>query len=255
MKVTRVPVEVPTRAPTGATNAYVAGTDPAILVDPAARTDALDDAVAGRGVEHVAVTHTHPDHVGAVAHYADALDATTWARYGRTDLFERATGVSPDRAYRGGDAVAGLDVVDTPGHAVDHVAFRADDAVLCGDLAVAAGSVVVGHPEGDLRAYLTALRRLHAMHPRVLHPGHGPTITDPRETCERLLAHRLDRERAVLRAVRDGADTVPAITDRAYEKDVGDVRDLAEATVHAHVQKLAHEGRVQWANGRIEPVD
>jgi glyoxylase-like metal-dependent hydrolase (beta-lactamase superfamily II) len=255
MNVTRVPVEVPTRAPTGATNAYVVGDDPAVLVDPAARTDALDDAIAGRNVEHVVVTHTHPDHVGAVAHYADALDATTWARYGRTGLFERATGIRPDRTYREGDAIAGVAVVDTPGHAVDHVAFRADDAVLCGDLAVAAGSVVVGHPEGDLRAYLTALRRLYAMHPRVLHPGHGPTIDDPRETCERLVAHRLDRERAVLAAVRDDADTVPAITDHAYEKDVDDVRDLAEATVRAHVQKLVHEGRVHWTNGRIYPVD
>jgi ribonuclease/clavin/mitogillin len=255
MNVKHVPVEASTRAPTGTTNAYVVDADPAVLVDPAARTDALDDAVAGRDVEHVAVTHTHPDHVGAVAHYADALDATTWARRGRADRFEHATGVTPDRTCREGDVVAGLGVLDTPGHAVDHLAFRAGDAVLCGDLAVAAGSVVVGHPEGDLRAYLTALRRLHAMQPRVLHPGHGPTIEDPRGTCERLVEHRLDRERAVLAAVRDGAGTIPAITDRAYEKDVSDVRDLAEATVHAHVQKLVHEGRVRWRAGRVHPVD
>jgi glyoxylase-like metal-dependent hydrolase (beta-lactamase superfamily II) len=246
---------VATRAPTGTTNAYVIDADPAILVDPAARTDALDDAVSDHDVQHVVVTHTHPDHVGAVAHYAEALDATTWARDGRTDLFENATGVTPDRTYREGDTVAGVDVLDTPGHAVDHVAFRADDAVLCGDLAVATGSVVVGYPEGDLRAYLTALRRLYAMAPRVLHPGHGPTIEHPRETCARLVEHRLDRERAVLAAVRDGADTVPEITDRAYEKDVSDVRDLAEATVHAHLQKLVHERHVRWTHGRILPVE
>lgn len=251
MKITRVPVEVATRAPTGSTNAYVVGENPAVLVDPAARTDALDDAVAGRGVEHVAVTHTHPDHVGAVAHYADALDATTHARYGRTDLFAAATGVDADETFREGTTFADVTVVDTPGHAVDHVAFAADDAVLCGDLAVAAGSVVVGHPEGDLRAYLTALRRLHAMAPDVLHPGHGSTIENPRGTCERLIAHRLDRERAVLNAVRNGADAIPAITDAAYEKDVSDVRDLAEATVHAHVQKLVHEGRVHWERGHV----
>lgn len=255
MNVTRVPVGVSTRAPTGTTNAYVVATDPPVLVDPAARTDALDDAVAEHDVGHVVVTHTHPDHVGAVAEYADALDATTWARYGRTERFERATGVAPDRTYRGGDDVAGLRVLDTPGHAVDHVAFHADDAVLSGDLAVATGSVVVAHPEGDLRAYLTALRRLRAMAPGVLHPGHGPAIEDSRETCERLLAHRLDRERAVLEAVRDGADTVPAVTDVAYEKDVSDVRDLAEATVHAHLQKLVHEGRVRWERGRIHPTN
>ncbi|NHN42366.1 MBL fold metallo-hydrolase [Halorubellus sp. JP-L1] len=254
MKVTRVSVDVPTRAPTGATNAYVVGQDPAVLVDPAARSDALDDAVADRGVEHVVATHTHPDHVGALAHYADACHATTWARYGRTRPFESATGVVPDRELRDGDDVAGLTAIETPGHAVDHLAFRADDAVLCGDLAVAEGSVVVGHPEGDLRAYLTSLRRLHAQSPSVLHPGHGPAIESPREACERLLAHRLDRERRVLAAVRDGADTVAAVTDAAYDKDLAGVRDLAEATVHAHVQKLVHEGRVRWQDGRVHPV-
>jgi len=39
--VERVPVPVDTRAPGGTTNAYVAG---GLLVDPAARTDALDAA-------------------------------------------------------------------------------------------------------------------------------------------------------------------------------------------------------------------
>jgi glyoxylase-like metal-dependent hydrolase (beta-lactamase superfamily II) len=254
MRVTRIPVDVETRAPTGRTNAYVVGDHPGVLVDPAARTDALDDAVEGRGVEHVVVTHTHPDHVGAVAHYADALDATTWARYGRTRLFESETGVTADRTLREGDLVADLRVLDTPGHAVDHVAFRAGDDVLCGDLAVAAGSVVVAYPEGDLRAYLTALRRLHALAPDALHPGHGPTIDDPRATCERLLSHRLDRERRVRTAIDAGASTIPAITDTAYDKDLTGVRDLAEATVHAHVQKLVHEGHVEWRAGQLHPT-
>lgn len=246
MEVTRVPVSVSTRAPTGATNAYVVGADPAVLVDPPTRSDALDDAVAGRGVEHVVATHTHPDHVGAVEHYASALDATVWARYGRTDRFAAATGVDPDRTFRDGDHVADIEVLDTPGHAVDHVAFRTGDAVLVGDLAVATGSVVVGHPEGDLRAYLTSLRRVRAMSPRVLHPGHGPDIETPREACERLLAHRLDRERRVREAVEAGAETVDEVVDAAYDKDVSDVRDLATSTVRAHLAKLAHEGAVAW---------
>jgi len=246
MDVTRVSVSVPTRAPTGATNAYVVGADPAVLVDPPARSDALDDAVADRGVEHVAVTHTHPDHVGAVEHYASTLDATVWARYGRTERFAAATGVEPDRTFTEGDRVAGLELLDTPGHAVDHVAFEAGDALLVGDLAVAAGSVVVGHPEGDLRAYLTSLRRVRARDPRVLHPGHGPVVEDPRETCERLLAHRLDRERRVRDAIAAGAETVDDVVDAAYDKDVADVRDLAAATVRAHLAKLAHEGDVVW---------
>ncbi|RDZ43572.1 MBL fold hydrolase [Haloferax sp. Atlit-19N] len=259
MHVTRVSVPVATRAPTGATNAYlVADGGDTLLVDPAARTDELDSLVARESVDHIAVTHTHADHVGAVAAYARETGATVWCRHGRERAFSDATGVEPDRTFAEGSVLsvgAGVEVLDTPGHARDHVSFVAGDDVLCGDLAVAEGSVVVGAPEGDVRAYLVALRRLHARGPERLLPGHGPEITDPRATLARLVAHRNDRERAVLDAVLAGNATPDAVTDAAYDKDVSAVRDLARATVVAHIEKLAAERRVRWNPGaeRVEP--
>jgi glyoxylase-like metal-dependent hydrolase (beta-lactamase superfamily II) len=252
MQVTRVSVPVETRAPTGQTNAYVVGNDPALLVDPAGVTDRLDALAAERGVGGVAVTHHHPDHVGAVDRYAERHDATVWARVGRAGSFERATGVAPDRVFAEGTAIpTGTGVVrvrDTSGHAPEHVAFAADGALCCGDLAVAEGSVVVGAPEGDMRAYLTALRRAHAMDPDRLCPGHGPAVEGRavRETVARLVGHRLDRERRVRAAVEAGAHTVAEVCNAAYEKDLTGVRDLAEATVWAHLEKLAVEGDLRW---------
>jgi len=254
----RIPVATETRAPTGRTNAYLLGAESALLVDPAGRTDRLDDAVTERGVEHLAVTHHHPDHTGGVAACAEAYDPTVWARAGRERAFAAATGVDPDRTFREGTVVPagpGVVVLDTPGHAPEHVAFAAGDEVAVGDLAVAEGSVVVGAPEGDMRAYLSSLRRLHARNPARLYPGHGPVVDDPRETCERLIDHRLDRERRVLAAVRDGADTVDRVLEAAYEKDLAGVRDLARATVRAHLEKLAVEGAVRYDGGRVGPPD
>jgi glyoxylase-like metal-dependent hydrolase (beta-lactamase superfamily II) len=260
--LTSVTVPVETRAPGGATNAYLVGRETTLLVDPAARSPDLDSTVATHGVDHVAVTHTHPDHVGAVADYARETGATVWCRRGRERRFREATGVTPDRTFGEGTTLPTdppVTVLDTPGHAPDHVAFafeRPADAttvrserateVLVGDLAVAEGSVVVGAPEGDVRAYCTALRRLLARDARLLHPAHGPTITDPRATCTRLLAHRHDRERRIEAAVHDGAHDVDAVLDAAYDKDLTGVRDLARATVQAHVEKLARAGRVDW---------
>ncbi|WP_121742477.1 MBL fold metallo-hydrolase [Natronorubrum halophilum] len=259
MDVKRCSVPVATRAPTGTTNAYLLGRDPAVLVDPAARTDELDRLVGERTVAHILVTHTHPDHVGAVAAYADETDATVWARYGRVERFRDATGLEPDRTVTPGTTIALGDdrvrILDAPGHAPDHVALEAgrDGPILCGDCAVREGSVVVGAPEGDMRAYVTTLRRLRAKKPPVLWPGHGPEIDAPRETLDRLLTHRQRREERILEAVENGAESLEQILEAAYEKELSGVRDLARATVAAHLEKLAVEGRVTWSDGRARP--
>jgi glyoxylase-like metal-dependent hydrolase (beta-lactamase superfamily II) len=256
MHVERLPLEVPTAAPSGRTACYVVGRDGALLVDPATEDDRVESHLDA--VDHVAVTHHHPDHVGAVAEYADRAGATVWCRYGREDDFTAATGATPDRTFRERTVIETGDgpvvVRDTPGHAPEHVAFEADDDLLVGDLAVAAGSVVVGAPEGDVRAYVTSLRRVLGLDPARLLPAHGPIIDDVRGTCERLIEHRLDRERRVLAAVEAGERTVDGVLDVAYEKDLSGVEDLARATVMAHLEKLAHEGRVRYDGDRIEPA-
>jgi ribonuclease/clavin/mitogillin len=254
--VTRLPVETKTRASVGRTNAYLVGDAPAALIDPAGRTKTLDAEVATREIEHVLVTHAHPDHVGAVTEYAAETGATVWARTGYADRFIRTTGRQPDRTLHEGARVpvaGGLRVLDVPGHAPDHVAFVLGDVIVSGDLALAEGSVVVDVDEGDMRAYLTALRRLLAIDPDRLYPGHGPVVEDPRNRLSWLIDHRLDREAQVLSAVQDGAKTVDAIVGKAYDKDLEGVRDLAARTVLAHLEKLAIEGRIVWDGDRVTP--
>jgi glyoxylase-like metal-dependent hydrolase (beta-lactamase superfamily II) len=243
--IVRVPVPVEGRVPTGATNAYLLADE--LLIDPAGRTGDLDTVVETAEIEHIAVTHAHPDHVGAVAEYAAETGATVWCRRGFESRFAAAAGIDPDQTFVEGTQIPvgnGIRVIDTQGHAPDHVAFETGGGTVCGDIAVAEGSVAVAAPEGDLRGYLVGLRRLYARRPPRLLPGHGSVIDDARATCLRLLDHRLDRERRVLAAVRGGAADVDAVVDAAYEKDVSGVRDLARATVVAHLEKLDVEGRV-----------
>lgn len=260
MQCRRYPVPVETRAPTGDTNAYLIGERSAVLVDPPARTTALDRAVADCDVAHVLVTHTHPDHVGAVDAYADETGATVWARYGRADRFREAAGRKPDRTFTPGTTIPVDDdrvrILEASGHAPDHVAIEAGRGgpICCGDCVLREGSVVVGAPEGDMRAYLSTLRRLHAIDPPALYPGHGPTIDASRETLERLLDHRYRRERKVRAAVDAGARSPDGVLEAAYEKDLTGVRDLARATVVAHLEKLAVEGKLAWDGDRAKPV-
>jgi DNA-binding IclR family transcriptional regulator len=58
----------------------------------------------------------------------------------------------------------------------------------------------------------------------------------------------------VLAAVQSGARTVDAVVDAAYDKDVSGVRDLAAATVHAHLKKLAVEGAVDYDGDTARPA-
>jgi glyoxylase-like metal-dependent hydrolase (beta-lactamase superfamily II) len=247
--IRRVPVSVDAPVPTGSTNAYLVGEDAALLVDPPARTDDLDDAVDAASVEHVAVTHAHPDHVGAVETYAKETDATVWCRRGRERRFADAAGVDPDRTFVEGTELPvgdGVGVIDVPGHAPGHVAFETTAGTLCGDVAIAEGSVAVAAPEGDVRAYLVALRRLYARNPPRLFPGHGRVIADSRAACERLLRRRLDRERDALAAVESGARDVDAVVEAVYDRDLSGIRGFARATVVAHLEKLAVERRVRF---------
>lgn len=259
--VRRVPIDLDAPVPTGSTNAYVVGRRDGVLVDPAGRTDTLDDLVENRAPSRLIVTHAHPDHVGGVAAYATEYDLTVLARAGYEGRFERATGIAPDEAVRDGTLIdAGahtLRAIATPGHAPDHLALDvlggSERCLLTGDLVVAEGSVFVGGQDGDMRGYLTALRRLLARDSDRLYPGHGPVIEDPAGTLSRLIAHRIDRERRVERAVEGGASTPDEIVDQVYEKSLDGVRDLARKTVIAHLDKLAVEARVEWANGTAGP--
>lgn len=252
MRYERVTVDGGARSPDGRVTVHVLGSTDGVLVDPGGHSDELDAAVEAASVDHVLATHHHPDHVSEIARYADG--ATVWARAGRESRFTEASGVEPDRTFRPGTVLETPDgplaILDTPGHTPEHVAIETPVGVVSGDLAVAEGSIVVGAPEGDMRAYLSSLRRLYARNPERLLPAHGPVIEEPRPTLERLVRHRLRRERKIAAAVGAGAHTVDDILEAAYEKDLTGVRDLARATVVAHLEKLAVEGRVDWDGTR-----
>jgi glyoxylase-like metal-dependent hydrolase (beta-lactamase superfamily II) len=244
--------------PTESVNAYLHDPPdgPALLLDPGAEAQSLFDALDDVDIGHVALTHAHPDHAGALARVVAATDATVYAAAGHEDRFRATTDIAPDRSLTDGDRVAGARVLATPGHAPDHLAFLVDAGAACGDLAVASGSLSVAAPDGDVRAYLRSLRRLRLRDPARLFPGHGPVVDDPRATVDRLYNHRCNRERRVLAAVRAGARDPDETLDEAYDAALGPLREQARATVVAHLEKLAAEGRIVWdpATETVEPT-
>jgi glyoxylase-like metal-dependent hydrolase (beta-lactamase superfamily II) len=155
-----------------------------------------------------------------------------------------------DRRLADGDEAGPLRAVGTPGHAPDHLAYVAGDVAFTGDAVLGAGSVFVAPGPGALAGYLAGLRRLRALGLALLCPGHGPVVEDPAERLDAYLAHRADRERALLAALADGLRDVDDLLARAWADAPAALRPAAEATLAAHLDKLEEEGRLPAGVGR-----
>lgn len=226
--------------------------------DPA-HLDALAAALdtSGGTLVQVLVTHAHSDHASG----APAL-AARWpaARFRKHPWTERDSRVPvPWEALADGDLVqAGdlrLEVVATPGHSPDHVCFwhAASRTLFGGDLLIQDATVVVpGTRGGSLQDYLASLERVAALAPARVLPAHGRVIDEPLALIAHYLAHRRERERQVLAAIDGGAATVGEIVRRVYPGVADALAPAAAETVHAHVRKLAEEGRVDVT--RFDPV-
>lgn len=233
------------------TNTYLLGRPGAsavVVVDPGpdllAHRHALDEAVAERDAEVVAVVLTH--------HHADHAEAAGWAQ----DWSAPVYGFTPDllpvdaEALRDGEILsrAGvtLEAVHTPGHASDHLCLRVEEtgAVLTGDHVLGRGTTVVAHPDGDMVAYLSSLQRLADLGAAVLYPGHGPVISEPGEVVAGYIAHRHEREEQVLAALAAGERTPGEVVARVYVDVDSRLHPAAERSVRAHLSKLVAEGRV-----------
>jgi glyoxylase-like metal-dependent hydrolase (beta-lactamase superfamily II) len=135
----------------------------------------------------------------------------------------------------------------TPGHARGHLCFYEEPTgtLISGDNIVGLGSVLIDPPEGNMRDYLESLERMRALpNLSVIFGGHGPAIGNPYAKLDEYISHRLERERNILEAVRDGATTAKDIVARVYTDVSPNAHAMAERAVLSHLEKLEEDGSV-----------
>jgi hydroxyacylglutathione hydrolase len=176
----------------------------AIIVDPGDEADQLLSAVERLGIETVEgilITHTHFDHVGAVAPVAKATNAPVYCPELETDVLANIMDYVPwpgfgpfesyeaDHTVTGGDALelAGfnIDVIFTPGHSPGHVTYAISDhdALFSGDVLFQGSVGRVDLPGGDWPTLLASIESLLSAYPEetTVYPGHMGITTLGRE--------------------------------------------------------------------------
>lgn len=220
--------------PTGNNTWLIPGREPALVDAGTGRpehVDAVAAALDGAPLARVLITHWHPDHVSGLPALRER-----W----RTLVVVEA----PGPPVPAGDGV--LEIIPTPGHSPDHLCFydRGAGDLYCGDLARMGGTIVIpARKGGDLRAYLASLERIRNLAPRRLLPGHGPIVDDPPKLIDEYIAHRMEREQQILKAMLDGARTVPEIVRRVYPALPESLSEAAADSVRAHLAKLRDDAR------------
>lgn len=238
---------------TGAGNwTYLLGETRPVLIDAgvghAAHLAALADARPA-GPREVLVTHAHPDHASGARTLAGRWPGTRLAKMPWPERDHLYGG--PWRPLQDGEQIDvdgdRLEVVHTPGHAPDHVAFWHPDSrtLFSGDLLVLGSTVVIpASAGGDLLDYLASLRRVLALAPHRVLPAHGPPIDDPPKIVQQYLEHREQREAQVLMGLDAGSRTIDAMVAGIYRGLQPALLPMAKESVLAHLIKLERESRV-----------
>ena len=188
-------------------NCYIVrakGSDRGVMVDPGEESERLIKALAELGIarlEAILITHTHFDHVGAVAQVAKATQAPVicpeletavlanimeyvpWPGFGPFESYKA------DRTVNGGEhlTLAGLEfeVIFTPGHSPGHVTYALEDekALFSGDVLFEGSVGRVDLPGGDWTTLLSSIESLVDSFPpeTTVYPGHMGITTLGRE--------------------------------------------------------------------------
>jgi hydroxyacylglutathione hydrolase len=193
------------------------GAASALIVDPGDEPQKLLSALESlkvETVEAILITHTHFDHIGAVAPVAKATGAPVYCPELEKDVLANIMdyvpwpGFGPFESYdadltvSGGETLElaglGLEVVFTPGHSPGHVtyALAEEQALFSGDVLFQGSVGRVDLPGGDWPTLLGSIETLVNAYPpeTTVYPGHMGITTLGREHATnpflRELAHR-----------------------------------------------------------------
>jgi glyoxylase-like metal-dependent hydrolase (beta-lactamase superfamily II) len=246
------------------TGVFIVGTQNVCVIDPGPTTPdhvaAIDNALEGRTVSHVLVTHHHVDHSPLAKPLAEKHGCDVYGfgvqpapPQGGEVRLEAGDDLTfrPDVEIRNGHIVDGdgwtLEAIHTPGHTSNHLcyALHEENTLFSGDHIMGWSTSVVSPPDGHMGDYLTSLNTVLDRDFDIIRPTHGPAITEVRTFVQAYIDHRLARETQILETLDLGIGTIGDIVARLYKDVDKRLHPAAAHSVLSHMIHLRETGRVK----------
>jgi glyoxylase-like metal-dependent hydrolase (beta-lactamase superfamily II) len=149
-------------------------------------------------------------------------------------------------------------VLHLPGHADGHIALHDENGgrLLGGDVLLDEITPNVGRwPDTDpdpLGRYLATLRRVAALAPAVVYPGHGPVIRAAADRAAEIAGHHDDRLDVTAAALAEGAESAFDAAQVIWRDEPLGFHEQRFALVEAisHLERLAETGRAREPSPR-----
>ena len=238
------------------TNSYLIGKEDITLVDPGPKIDAhIENLIRlGEGkIKRILVTHTHRDHSPAAKVLGEILNVPLMGRLLEKDDSLQDRTFKPEFVLKHGDLIETneytIETVHTPGHASNHLCYfiQEEKVMLTGDHIMNGSTVVIAHPDGSMKDYLSSLELLRNYNFNKIGPGHGDFLGDPMAVVDWIIDHRLEREKKVISKLKlfstvTSKDLVASVYDDVDSK----LHPIAIWSLEAHLYKLLEDGMVEY---------
>ena len=168
-------------------NVWIVGDDnECIVIDPAHNPGAIAEAVKGRTVMAVLLTHGHDDHIRSAVAFRDLVSAPVYLHKDDWMLWRDVyPDVDPEQAIADGDefVIGGVTIkaLHTPGHSPGSVSFHLpeEETIFSGDTLFHGGPGATGRSYSDFPTIIESIRTRLLTLPAetVVRTGHGDTTT------------------------------------------------------------------------------
>ncbi len=210
-------------------------------------------AVEQTEISIATITHHHQDHSGNLKWAKEMLGARIDITQGGRPLLKGKIPTEVNQLNDGDTIDLGsgvrVQVLHTPGHSVDSMSYYLEDegVLFTGDTLLGSSTTTVR----DLGPYRKSLERLSALpNIKVICPGHGAIVNDPRERLQMYINHRAQREQQVLKALEGGKQlTSWEIMLQVYPDLNPRLHRGADGNVRSHLTQLQEEGRIKGYAG------